>query len=256
MLDPRTLRLTVVVAALHLLLLLVLQSGLARRIVQADSTEAVIADLFEPAPMPRAQTPMPRAQTPPPRAPALESARRPDPPKPAHNAQPAPAPNPSLLETPRPTPGGEAVRQAVDAGHITASDAAGTPALPSAFAQAAPTAAAVQAQRSAPGEAAPVGATSTAAPRAVTLGEIQCSTPEPRYPLISRRLGEQGAARVRLVIDASGATERVELMSSSGFERLDRVALESARATRCKPHVADGQAIRVTAVRPFAFRLD
>jgi len=90
----------------------------------------------------------------------------------------------------------------------------------------------------------------------VAIGEIQCSTPEPRYPLAARRLGEQGTVRVRLVIDENGAVERAELLSSSGSERLDRVALEAAQATRCRPYVADGRPIRVTAVRPFSFRLD
>jgi protein TonB len=154
------------------------------------------------------------------------------------------------VETPRPEPGVEAVRQAVDVAHAATSQAASAPAAPATPSAPAPVA------RAAPADGSGATATASTGPRAVPFGEIQCSTPEPRYPLAARRLGEQGTVRVRLVIDEAGAAEQAELLSSSGSERLDRVALEAARATRCRPYRADGRPIRVSAVRPFAFRLE
>ena len=53
-----TIALTVIAIALHVLLLAAIQSGLARRMLSADPTEAVIADLFAPEPAPRAAAPL------------------------------------------------------------------------------------------------------------------------------------------------------------------------------------------------------
>lgn len=228
-----TIALTVIAIALHVLLLAAIQSGLARRMLSADPTEAVIADLFAPEPAPRAAAPDP--------------VRRPDP-KPVSMARPMPAPTHAPVETPRPEPGVEAVRQAVDAAHVATSQAASAPAAP-----AAPSA---PASRPAPSDGGGATAAASTGPRTVQFGEIQCSTPEPRYPLAARRLGEQGTVRVRLVIDETGAVEQADVQSSSGSERLDRVALEAARATRCRPYLTDGRPIRVSAVRPFAFRIE
>lgn len=230
-----TIALTLVAIALHALLLVAIQTGLAHRVPSDETTEAVIAELFAPEPAPRAAAP--------------EPVRRPDP-KPVRIARPTPAPAPKTapVDTPRPELGVEAVRQAVDAAHAATSQAARAPAAP-----AAPSA---PAARPAPSDGGGVAAAASTGPRAVQFGEIQCSTPEPRYPLASRRLGEQGTVRVRLVIDETGAVEQADVQSSSGSERLDRVALEAARATRCRPWLADGRPTRVSAVRPFAFRIE
>ena len=231
MLDPRTLKSTCIAVALHVLLLVVIHSGLARRMLPAEPTEAVIADLFAPETAPRRAAPEPV---------------RPSDPKPVAIVRPTPTPKPSPVETPRPEPGVEAVRQAVDATHVATSQAASAPAAPGGPAPVA---------RPEPADGGGAAAASTG-PRAVQYGEIRCNTPEPRYPLASRRLGEQGTVRVRLVIDETGAVEQADVLSSGGSERLDRVALEAARATRCRPWLADGRPIRVSAVRPFAFRIE
>ncbi len=249
MLDLRTLKLAAVAIAFHALLLLALQSGLARRAVDAALRQAVIAELFAPAPEPA--PPAPRAE--PPRVPAPPTAVRITRSAPARRAptpvasvplRPAPedALRPEAVDTVRPEPG--PVAPAGDAAQVPSSQGQAVRAQVDAGAQGAsaqPDAAARQ---------------TSAAPRVVTLGEIRCSTPEPRYPLISRRLGEQGAVRVRLLIDEAGAIAKAEVISSSGFERLDKVALDAAQQTRCNPYLVDGRAMRVTAVRPFAFRLD
>jgi len=51
----------------------------------------------------------------------------------------------------------------------------------------------------------------------------------PPYPPISRRLGEAGRVVVRVLIGTDGRAQDARIQRSSGFERLDQVALETAR---------------------------
>lgn len=46
---------------------------------------------------------------------------------------------------------------------------------------------------------------------------------------MSRRLGETGRVVVRVLIGVDGRAQDARIERSSGFERLDRVALETAR---------------------------
>ena len=78
-------------------------------------------------------------------------------------------------------------------------------------------------QNAAPVAAAPVNATPAPAPK-IALPSTQAdylNNPKPAYPALSRRLGEQGRAVVRVLIGADGLPQKAELHSSSGFERLD-----------------------------------
>ena len=59
--------------------------------------------------------------------------------------------------------------------------------------------------------------------------------PPPTYPATSRRLGEQGTVIVRVLIGADGLAQEAELRKSSGFDRLDRAALETVRKWRYVP---------------------
>jgi periplasmic protein TonB len=59
--------------------------------------------------------------------------------------------------------------------------------------------------------------------------------PAPVYPPISKRLGEQGKVLVRVLIGPDGSPQKAELKSSSGFERLDRSAIEYVMKCRYVP---------------------
>jgi protein TonB len=61
------------------------------------------------------------------------------------------------------------------------------------------------------------------------------NNPKPAYPALSRRLGEQGRAVVRVLIGADGLPQKAELQTSSGFERLDRAAQETVMRWRYVP---------------------
>lgn len=93
-------------------------------------------------------------------------------------------------------------------------------------------------------------------PKTISISQAQCSVPEPFYPPLSRRIGEEGKAMVRLFINESGQVEKVSLAQSSGFNRLDQAALEAGQKARCKPFIEFGKPIKVTAIQPYIFRLE
>jgi periplasmic protein TonB len=91
-----------------------------------------------------------------------------------------------------------------------------------------------------PAPPAPVAAAPSPAPAPAKL-ELPSSdadylrNPAPVYPPLSKRLGEQGKVLVRVLIGSDGAPQKAELKRSSGFERLDRSALEYVMKCRYVP---------------------
>lgn len=53
--------------------------------------------------------------------------------------------------------------------------------------------------------------------------------PKPIYPLLSRRMREQGAVHLKLCIDGRGHVASVWLAKSSGYQNLDRSAVEGVK---------------------------
>ena len=72
--------------------------------------------------------------------------------------------------------------------------------------------------------AAPAGASWSAEPAG--------GNPRPEYPMASRRQGEQGRVVVLARVDWQGMVVSTHLRQSSGFDRLDRAALEAIRQWR------------------------
>jgi protein TonB len=101
-----------------------------------------------------------------------------------------------------------------------------------------------------------LGGSSAGDPKIISISQAQCSVPEPFYPNLSRRMGEEGKTMVRLFINESGAVEKVALAQSSGIHRLDQAALDAGMRVRCKPFIEFGKAIKVTAIQPYIFRLE
>lgn len=67
------------------------------------------------------------------------------------------------------------------------------------------------------------------------------NNPAPPYPSMSRRLGETGRVVIRVLIGPDGRAQEARIQQSSGFDRLDQVALETARDRwRYKPGTRDG----------------
>jgi periplasmic protein TonB len=78
----------------------------------------------------------------------------------------------------------------------------------------------------------------------------------PSYPAMSRRLGEQGAVRLRVLITTEGRAARVELIQSSGYARLDQSAIQAIRSWRFIPAQRAGQPIEAWYEWRWEFRLD
>lgn len=59
--------------------------------------------------------------------------------------------------------------------------------------------------------------------------------PPPAYPAMSRRRGETGRVLLRVHVSSAGRAERIEIKSSSGFDRLDEAAREAVLSWRFVP---------------------
>ena len=79
---------------------------------------------------------------------------------------------------------------------------------------------------------------------------------QPRYPPGSVRAREEGTVLLRVLVDASGVPQRIEIERSSGHARLDSAAREAVLRARFRPVLRNGEAIPAWGVVPIAFRLD
>jgi protein TonB len=66
--------------------------------------------------------------------------------------------------------------------------------------------------------------------------------PKPPYPSLSARLGETGKSVYKVWIGVDGKPQRAELVSSSGFPRLDKAAYDSVMSWRYVPGKRNGVA--------------
>lgn len=82
------------------------------------------------------------------------------------------------------------------------------------------------------------------------------SNPKPPYPIMSKRMGEQGKAVIRVLIGADGVPQQSEIRQSSGFERLDQSAKETVMKWRYVPGKRDGVAEAMWFNVPITFKLE
>ncbi len=76
------------------------------------------------------------------------------------------------------------------------------------------------------------------------------------YPIAAKRQHAQGTVLLRVLIDAHGVPERIEIEKSSGHAALDRSAREAVLRWRFAPAMRDGKAQPTWGLVPIAFRLD
>ncbi|MCG3187326.1 MAG: hypothetical protein IOMNBAOH_01935 [Rhodocyclaceae bacterium] len=81
------------------------------------------------------------------------------------------------------------------------------------------------------------------------------SNPKPDYPWSLRRRGIEGTVRLRVNVAADGLPTDVMVVSSSGFDEMDRAALEAVKSWRFQPARRSGQAVAALAEVPIVFRL-
>lgn len=80
--------------------------------------------------------------------------------------------------------------------------------------------------------------------------------PEPKYPPLSRRLGEEGKVLLRVRVNADGRAVAVDLEKSSNFVRLDEAARQAVSRWRFVPARRGDEAIEASVIVPLVFRLE
>ncbi|EGM78988.1 TonB family protein [Rheinheimera sp. A13L] len=78
----------------------------------------------------------------------------------------------------------------------------------------------------------------------------------PLYPMLSRRLKEQGTVYLQVLVLKNGKVGQLTLKQSSGFSRLDQSALNTVRSWTYQPALKLGQPIDFWFVQPVVFNLN
>lgn len=102
-------------------------------------------------------------------------------------------------------------------------------------------------------ELAPVAAAPPVVPPSFNADYL--NNPAPEYPAISRRLGEQGRVVFRVYVEANGLPSDVRVQTSSGFERLDNVALAAIKRWKFVPARRGDAAVGGWVLVPLSFSL-
>ncbi|MBN2691083.1 MAG: TonB family protein, partial [Burkholderiaceae bacterium] len=151
------------------------------------------------------------------------------PPVPTATPQPAPlpshAPSPAQTTARAPAPEPAAPSVATEPGHT-----------PSAAASAPPT-------------------TAPAVETAASYKAEYLDNPPPPYPRLSRQLGEEGTALLKVQVGPDGRALQIKLMSSTGFTRLDEAAEATVAQWRFVAATRNGQAITSWVLVPIKFRI-
>lgn len=79
--------------------------------------------------------------------------------------------------------------------------------------------------------------------------------PKPVYPLISRRMKEEGRVLLRVQVAANGQASEVEIHTSSGSSRLDQSALDTVRRWKFVPARQGSEAVAASVLVPIVFSL-
>ncbi len=88
-----------------------------------------------------------------------------------------------------------------------------------------------------------------------SLDRSSCPTPEPPYPMASRRNQEAGTLVLRIQIDINGSPGKVEVLRSSGHMRLDEAATNWISTCRFKTATVDGKPVAGWATQAYTFNL-
>lgn len=78
---------------------------------------------------------------------------------------------------------------------------------------------------------------------------------EPIYPPASRRAGEEGTVKLRILVDERGRPTTVEVLTSSNFPKLDQAAVEAVRRWRFAAATDGARAIQAWTQVAVTFRL-
>jgi protein TonB len=214
---------------------------MARPLPQAESARPTARRVHQ-AP-PRLEEPVPVASSPTPDPAVVE---------------PVPVEPPPVARAPEPEPLTQPVVQPAPVPEPLAATRAEMPPLSTAPVQAAPPPAAAPVVRSVPAQP-PAPPPSPAVVETLATQPLFAAdylrNPKPRYPLLSRRLGEEGLVTLRVLVTAAGEPRQVELKESCGFPRLDQAAQEVVRSWRFVPAKRGESPVDAWVVVPIRFTL-
>lgn len=80
-------------------------------------------------------------------------------------------------------------------------------------------------------------------------------SPQPAYPVVALRMGWEGAVTCQLTIGPEGSVVHVVVERSSGYELLDRAAVEGIRAWRFRPGTRHGLPVEMKVRKRVLFQL-
>lgn len=80
--------------------------------------------------------------------------------------------------------------------------------------------------------------------------------PSPAYPPVSRRMREEGKVMLRVLVNARGTADEVQVRTSSGIARLDEAAQETVRRWKFVPARRGTEAVSAWVLIPISFRLE
>ncbi len=78
---------------------------------------------------------------------------------------------------------------------------------------------------------------------------------DPIYPPASRRAGEEGMVRLRILVDERGMPREVQIAKGSGFARLDQAAIDAVRKWRFVAATNGSQSVAAWTQVAVTFRL-
>lgn len=101
-------------------------------------------------------------------------------------------------------------------------------------------------------EAHQTGATPVTMPNPFAKG---LNNPKPPYPLTSRRLNEEGKVVLNVCVSLSGLVENLKLEKTSGYQRLDDIAIETVKKWKFIPAKNQDRDINACYLLPVQFIL-
>ncbi|NQW81244.1 MAG: energy transducer TonB [Polaromonas sp.] len=204
------------VVAVHVGLIWTLQSGLLIRAAEILIPVTVLSQLIDAPAPPQPAKPQPPA-----------------PPKPPAPTKPTPTPTAPVKPAAPPVPAQlQPLAVAAPAAQATVQAApAPAPSVP------VPTPAPAKSSTSPP-----TASTAAAVVQQPSSNADYLHNPKPNYPSLSARLGETGRTVYKVWIGVDGKPQRAELVSSSGFPRLDKAAYDTVMAWRYVPGMRNGVA--------------
>lgn len=183
--------------------------------------------------------------------PASAAPAEPVPPPPPEVRPPEPAPPPPPEPKPQPTPKPKPVARKPTPKPVVreTSPATDAPTATSAPAEAAPQPAPVSSA------SASTRSESTPALTQARYDAAYLNNPHPAYPMVSRRMREEGQVMLRVLVSAEGLPSRIELRASSGSSRLDRAAQDAVARWRFVPARRGSAAVEAWVLVPIVFKL-